>query len=214
MWLLLAPFREADKEILVSFPGRLFAIRIIIVTNCSKTVPWCRYDSSRTSSSSLLPHKVKYLGSFSLFATNLALKRGAAKQEILLKLIFTAHVCVSVGDLREELHSSQKKNKNKKRITGQQLNSKRWAEAWMEPSAKRPHAETCLTRPSRKRTSVHKEDRGASSHSVWRYSKLHQLRQPGGGVLASRSLPSPLLILLWVVCGIWPQILKIPAQNK
>lgn len=41
-----------------------------------------------------------------MFATNLALKQGAAKREILLKLIFMGHICVSVGDLREELHSS------------------------------------------------------------------------------------------------------------
>lgn len=69
-----------------------------------------QYSSSNSSSSLFTAQsEISWIFFFFVRHNKKALNRGAAKQEILLKLPFTVHICVSVGDLREELHSGKKK---------------------------------------------------------------------------------------------------------
>lgn len=76
--------------------------------NCSKTVPWCGCDSNSASSSILLLQNVKGQGFLGFMTIN--------NKSILLKLIFTVHICVSVGYLSHSVRAMTLKFKSKNKI--------------------------------------------------------------------------------------------------
>lgn len=132
MWLLLLSFRQGENTEEVSlalFLWRWLDICIIFFTkwglNCSKMVPWCRCDSNHAS--------FCYCKMWNLWGFSSLSDSKLQKQDILLKLIFTVHICVSVRYLSHDVKGRTLKLKNMNKIftiwtvkknKTQQLNSK------------------------------------------------------------------------------------------